>query len=226
MRILGYLLGIVLLATGFFRGQESAAMDVGAKVAGQVAPDGLTEIQIDLPGKLHMRNTGGMGPRGPGSGAGLCVFTSINHSAIWQDVPQLQSFQKWMTQKPGGGYPSKVAAMITAFCKEQNVPEPEYLQVEGRDIEILKKACASGRMPGVTYSFSPTGRYGGARISHMVSLVHATDQWFAVLDNNYPGAANYEWMTPAEFVRTYTGGGASGWAVILLRQPPPPPPRN
>lgn len=60
--------------------------------------------------------------------------------------------------------------------------------VEGSDLERLKLACRTGRMPGVTYAFSPTGRYGGARIAHMVNLVHADDQWFAVLDNNYPGA--------------------------------------
>ncbi len=80
-------------------------------------------------------------------------------------------------------------------------------------------------MPGVTYSFSPTKRYGGARIAHMVSLVHADDQWFCVLDNNYPGLDKYEWMSPAEFLKTYTGGGG-GWAVILLDRGPPPLPWN
>jgi hypothetical protein len=77
----------------------------------------------------------------------------------------------------------------------------------------------------VTYSSSPTGRYGGSRIAHMVSLVHADDRWFAVLDNNYPGANLIEWMTPQEFQRTWTGMGG-GWAVILLAPPPPPPPVN
>jgi hypothetical protein len=88
---------------------------------------------------------------------------------------------------------------------------------------ILKLACKTGRMPGVTYSFSPTGRYGGRRIAHMVSLVSADDRHFVILDNNYPGT--YEWMTPEEFTRSYTGGG-QGWAVILLAPPPSPVPVN
>ena len=61
----------------------------------------------------------------------------------------------------------------------------------------------------------------GGRIAHMVSLVHADDKWFAILDNNFPGSI--EWMSPEEFKRTYTGGRA-GWAVLLLNPGPPPPP--
>jgi hypothetical protein len=80
-------------------------------------------------------------------------------------------------------------------------------------------------MPAVTYSFSPSGRYGGQRIAHMVSLVHADERWFCVLDNNYIGADAYEWLSPQEFARTYAHGG-QGWSVILLDPGPPPLPRN
>jgi hypothetical protein len=38
---------------------------------GRTSPDGREEIQIDLPGAEHMKNTGGR------DGAGLCVFTSV-----------------------------------------------------------------------------------------------------------------------------------------------------
>lgn len=196
-----------------------------AKVGGSVSPDGQEEIQCDLPGGLHMRNTGGIGPRGPGSGAGLCVFTSIEHSAIHQNVPELLGFQKWMTTRPGGGYPEKVDKMISAFCKEKGVPVPRYLQVEGGDMEILKLACKTGRMPGVTYCWSPTGRYGGSKIAHMVNTPHASDEWVCVLDNNYPGEDRYEWMSWSEFRKTFMGNGG-GWAVILLSPGPPPVPTN
>ena len=67
-----------------------------AKVGGDSAPDG-TPVQIDMPQNLRMHNTGGR------DGSGLCVFTSINHAAIWQNVAQLKDFQKWMKSKPGGG---------------------------------------------------------------------------------------------------------------------------
>jgi hypothetical protein len=196
---------------------------VGATVGGPIAPDG-TEIQIDLPGELHKKNTGGMGPGGPGTGAGLCVFTSIEHAALWQNVAQLQGFQRWMTSKPGGGYPEKVDRMIEAYCAERRLPKPSYLQVRGNDLEILKLALASGRMPSVTYSYSPSGRYGGMRIAHMVNLVHGDGRNWCVLDNNFPGADKYEWMSTPEFLRAYTAG--EGWSVILLSPSPPPPPRN
>lgn len=205
-------------------GQDADA-PVGAKVSGPKMDDG-TEVACDLPGHQHLKNKGGLGRGGPGTGAGLCVFTSIEHSARWQNVPALLGFRDWMTHHPGGGYPSKVRTMIEKLCKDRGVPVPDYVQVEGGDLDILKRACASGRMPAVTYSRSPTGRYGGSSIAHMVSLPHADDKWFVVLDNNYPGSPGntnvYEWMTPQEFSRTY----APGWAVILLAPPPPPPPRN
>lgn len=189
-----------------------------ASVGGNRAPDG-TEIHCDLPGSEHLKNKGGR------DGAGLCVFTSIDHSARWQQVPQLIGFRDWMTKHPGGGYPSKVTKMISQICKERGMLEPAYIQVEGADLEVLKRACVGGRMPGVTYCRSPTGRYGGQTIAHMVSLPHADAKNFCVLDNNYPGADQYEWMTPEEFRKTYTGGGG-GWAVILLEPGPPPPPKN
>jgi hypothetical protein len=209
---------LLLMIPAFGVAQQSFS----AKVGGTTAPDG-REIQIDLPGSLHRHNVSSRG-------SGCCVFTSIGcHSAVWQNVPQLWEFPKWLQAKAlsGGGYPGNVTARIKAICKERGVPEPAYLQIQDGDVEILKAACKAGRMPAVTYSFSPSGRYGGGRISHMVSLVHADDQFFGVLDNNYVDGPNHiEWLTPDEFRRTYTGGGKAGWSVILLQHGPPPAPRN
>lgn len=190
----------------------------GAKVGGTMAPDGKTEIQIDLPADQHLRNKGGS------DGAGLCVFTSIEHAARWANVKQLIGFRDWMRRYPGGGYPDKVTAKINQICKERGLPVPDYIQIQGRDLELLKAALQNGRLVSVTYSRSPTGRYGGATIAHMVNLVHADTRHFAVLDNNYPGVDKYEWMTPQEFVRCCNPRGY--WAVILLPPGPPPPPRN
>lgn len=191
---------------------------VGAFVGGNQSQDGV-EIDCDLPEPLHMKNCGGS------DGAGLCVFTSISHAARWQNVPLLENFRDWMRSYPGGGYPEKVDRMVKQIAAEQGVPVPDYVQVESSDLEVLKAACRSGRMPGVTYSFSPTGRYGGGHIAHMVSLVAASDRYFVILDNNYPGGNAYEWLTPQEFQKTYAGSG-KGWAFILLSPPPPPPPHN
>jgi hypothetical protein len=115
-----------------------------------------------------------------------------------------------------------MAERIKLICKDRGVPEPDYIQLEGgKEIfDILRSALAGGRMIGVTYSFSPTGRYNGQRISHMVNLVHLDERSACILDNNYIGTDKLEWITVDEFAKTFTGG-RSGWAVILLNAGPP-----
>lgn len=187
-----------------------------ASVGGPTSLDGV-EVQNDLPREFHVKNRGGS------DGAGLCVFASVQQAAKWQDVEPLTSVFEWMTTRPGGGWPEKVDRVIDDMCRAKKLPKPAYLQIEGVDFELVRRACRTGRMPAVTYAFSPAGRYGGARIAHMVNLLHADDRWCAVLDNNFPGTV--EWMSPAEFQRVWTGGG-QGWAIILLADGPPPPPIN
>jgi hypothetical protein len=187
----------------------------GASVGGMETPSG-KPAACPLPKEFHLTNRGGS------DGAGLCVFCSIQHSAVWASVPELEDMFKWMWDKPGGGYPSKVDAMIKRKCEQAGRPVPQYVQIESKDLAPLKLACKSGRMPAITYGVSPTGRYNGRRIAHMVSLVHA-DEWFGILDNNYPHTV--EWLTEEEFKRAYyQNGTGSGWAVILLEPGPPPPP--
>jgi hypothetical protein len=185
----------------------------GASVGGPER-DGV-RINCELPPGLHQKNTGGS------DGAGLCVYASARHAGRWQNDPAFAGLFDWMRKYPGGSYPAKFKKTLEAFCREKGLALPPYVQVEGSDLEILKLASKTGRMPGVTYSFSPTRRYGGQRIAHMVSLVHADSGHFVILDNNYIGADAYEWLTPEEFKRTYTGG-RSGWAIILLVPGAPP----
>lgn len=189
--------------------------------SGKRSPDGKVELACDLPDSLHRRNTGGT------DGAGLCVWTSLQHAATWQHLPCFEDLQSWMRKRTGGGWPQRVTQLLPLKAKEAGVACPPFVQVESDDIEVLKLACRCGRMPSVTYNYSPTpGRYPG-RISHMVSLPHADDRWFCVLDNNYPGSDKLQWMDPQTFKGVYTGGrGGKGWAVILLDPPPPPPPFN
>jgi len=191
----------------------------GARIGGKVSPDGTTELQCDLPSTLQTKNAGGS------DGAGLCVFTSIGHASRFQNVGLLTDFRDYMRKYPGGGWPQKVDQMIERIAKERGVPKPEYLQVQGgrETLDILKAALQSGRMPSVTYSRSPTGRYSGQRIAHMVNLVHLDSNYVAVLDNNYiePHDNAFEWMSVDQFLSSYTGG-KTGWAVIMLDPGPPP----
>jgi len=181
---------------------------------GPVHADG-TRLQIHIPRELHQKNTGGS------DGAGLCVFASMRHAGLWQNDPVFAALFDWMKRHPGGSYPRKTDAMIERYCKEKGLPKPLYMQVEGKDLEILKLAVKTGRPPGITMGYLPGYR---SRIAHMVSLVHAGPggHW-AVLDNNYPG--RFAWMGQAEFLRSYTSHG-QGWAIVLLSAPPPPAPKE
>jgi hypothetical protein len=173
-------------------------------------PGGL-RAACDLPGPVHKKNVGGS------DGAGLCVFTSIWHSAQWQSVHELDGYRAYMERRPGGGYPSKVDATMRAYCAEKGVPVPPYVQHTGGDPAFLELAIKTGRMVAVTYD----GRddfYRG-RIAHMVNLVHIDSTGAAILDNNRPGV--FVWMSRADFLARWKGGGG-GWAVVLLASPPPP----
>jgi hypothetical protein len=184
---------------------------VGKFVEGDgTSPDGRVEVVCDLPVQLRMKNTGGMGPRGPGSGSGLCVFTSIEHSGRYQNVPELFGLQEKMTHEPGGGWPEKVDEMMKKYA-----PTTEYIQHNGKDVQFLEAALESGRMPGVTYSGRDT-RYGGP-IAHMVNIVYLDEEQACILDNNYP--TKLYWMSRQEFLARW-----SGWAIVLLAPPPPPVP--
>ncbi len=180
--------------------------------------DGGMSIQCELPERLHQKNTGGS------DGAGLCVYASARHTGRWQDDRAFDGLFEYMKKHPGGSYPEKFDKTLADYCHGAGLLIPEYVQVQSADLDLLRLACKNGLMPGVTYSYSPTGRYNGQRIAHMVSLVGAFNDWFVVLDNNYIGAGNYEWNPTADFLKSHKGGG--GWAIILLRKSPPPVPRR
>src|SRR5438046_1817956 len=91
-------------------------------------------------------------------------------------------------------------------------------KVGGRTSPDGRAAIRSGRMPCVTYGYSP--RYvgppnPGGRIAHMVDCVHYSAAWVAVLDNNFPGDDQYEWMKPDEFQRRWMLGNPNGGWVVL-----------
>jgi hypothetical protein len=189
------------------------------------APDG-KPAALQFPPDRYTRNTAGT------DGLGLCVFTSMKHAGDWQNADLFVKQLEFMRRQPGGGYPSKVDSVLKAASKQYGLTIPQYVQVQDRDIEVLKLAIKNGYMPCVTYGISPSGRYSGKQISHMVNLIHADDHFFGVLDNNYVGPNEIEWMTPAEFMRAYTTngrsrvGGVNGWAIVLLTASPPKPPLN
>jgi hypothetical protein len=186
-----------------------------------VSPDGSVRAVADLPASQHLRNTGGMGFRGPGTGAGLCVFTAIELAGRWQNIAALAGLQKYMTTREGGGWPQKVDQVLVAYCKERGTPVPAYIQHTGGDEALLKLALGTDRIVCVTYA----GRddfYSG-RIAHMVNLLYLDDAHACILDNNRPGA--FVWMTRTEFLSRWRDM-QGGWAIVFLAPPPPPYPTD
>jgi hypothetical protein len=131
----------------------------------------------------------------------------------------LFELQKFMKTQPGGGYPEKVDNILLKFA-----PGVQYIQCTNSDLGLLREVLASGRMAAVTYC-GRDSHYGGQQVPHMVDLVHLSDRWAAVSDNNFPGDNQIMWMAVSEFESRWKGYG-SGWAVILLNPGPPPVPRE
>jgi hypothetical protein len=178
---------------------------------GPIDPATGVEIMIDLPGESHMKNKGGS------DGAGLCVYTSVNHAAYWQSVDELYDLQRWMTRYPGGSYPEKFDRSMQEKTRGKF---RDYLNITGREQcrELCRRALASGRMVSTTYGYSD--RYGEA-VAHMVNLVHLSSGRACILDNNFPGENRYEWMSEDEFFRRQEMMGGP-WVLVLLASPPPP----
>lgn len=189
----------------------SALANAAFHVGGRVSPDGKEVVKIDYPAKLASKNTGGT------DGAGLCVFTSVNYCAHWQNERLLQQFQKQMEREKGGGWPEKLDEMIARYA-----PGTEYLQYEGRDMEFLSRILKTSRMVAVTFS-GADGRFYKGRVAHMVVLVHLSERWACIRDNNFVGENQLLWMTPDEFLDRWTYY-KTGWAVVLFAPPPPPVP--
>jgi len=108
------------------------------------------------------------------------------------------------------------------MAASRGLPTPAYIQHTGGDAEFLKLALKTGRYVSVTYNGRDNIHYSGA-IAHMVNLVHLSDRWAAIHDNNFPG--KWLWLPTADFLNRWRGSGG-GWAVVLLKPGPPPIPVN
>lgn len=186
-------------------------------LGGQIAPDGSTPLQIDYPLSQHISNIGSRV-----DGAGMCVMSSIEMAARWANLETVRGLRSWCANKPGGGYPSKVDKQLKEYSQSIAINTPEYVQYEGKELDLLRLALKTGRMPAVTYAGRDKVRYSGT-IAHMVCLAHLDEKWAAIWDNNGT-AGELIWMTPDEFKSRWTNGN-NGWAFVWLAPPPPPVPR-
>ncbi|MCX7666446.1 MAG: hypothetical protein N2112_12975 [Gemmataceae bacterium] len=174
------------------------------------------EITCDLPLTEHLKNLAGI------DGLGLCVFTSLELAARWQNETKLFGLRDYMTQLNGGGWPERVEEILARYTREKNLPPVEFVQHTGGEIEFLQRALQTGRYPCVTYD-GRDGQFYKGRIAHMVNLAHLSSEWAVIQDNNHP--QKWLWMKPADFLARWRGTGG-GWAIVLLKPSPPPIPVN
>jgi hypothetical protein len=158
-------------------------------------------------------------------GAGMCVFTSIEMAARYQNLEAMRGWRDWCASKyPGGGYPQKVDQLLQAWFTAKSLPAIPYLQYEGKDPEqIMTLIDQTNRMACITYGTSP--RYGGGSIAHMVDAILFRGNFGVVLDNNFIGDDKYEWMPRSELLRRMKYGQGSAWVFVWLTPGSPPPPK-
>jgi hypothetical protein len=197
--------------------QWAPATGQGSFVNG-VTQNGVS-INCDLPDSQQMKNIGSKV-----DGAGMCVFTSIEMAARYQGLEQMRGWRDWCAQYPGGGYPQKVDDLLAKWFKTKGIKPIPYLQFEGKDPEqLMARIDKTNRMACVTYGFSP--RYGRGLIYHMTDCVLYRSNYGVVLDNNFIGDKNYEWMSQQELIRRMKLAGGSAWVFVWLTPGSPPPPK-
>jgi hypothetical protein len=187
-------------------------------------------ITCDLAESQQMKNIGSRL-----DGAGMCVFSAIEMAARYQNLEQMRGWRNWCAAKyRGGGWPQKVDQCLAAWFKLKGIEPIPYLQYLGKEPEpLLALINRTNRMGSVTYGFSP--RYIDARnpsglIGHMVNNVLYENKYGTVLDNNFIGDRNLEWMPKEELVRRMrlqpNGQVGAAWVFVWLPPGAPPPPKG
>lgn len=215
LRVVDWLAAAALVATWMLL----TAMIIGlvaaiARGASPAAPDG-TEPAVDYPDDQWMKNIGSRI-----DGAGMCVFTSFEHSCRWAGLEEFRGFRDWCAAKyRGGGWPEKLDQLVEAYCQAKGVKKPLVVQYEGSSSEVLEAGLRNGHLPCVTLYGSP--RYRG-RIYHMVNCAHLDTDRGAILDNNYQPL---EWADRGTTLGRVKLDGKL-WCVVVLASGPPPFPYN
>lgn len=173
-------------------------------------------VRTNMPINMFIKNKGGS------DGAGLCVFTSIYHTGVYQGLP-LKGFRKFMESRPGGGYPEKVDRMLKLYASESKSYLPMYYHLYGKGcMNTLKDALDVGYMVCITWG-TDYHHYGGDTIAHMVNLVYLDNEYGAILDNNFPD--EFLWVRRPTFdnYAAWTGRIRDDglWAIVFTDNPMP-----
>lgn len=182
-----------------------AAQSGRPELGGVVSPDGLTHSvlwmdSIDWPHNIASR------------GLGCCGFRSLEYCARLQGVDALIDWPEQMRKDgiAGGAYPQKVDSLLERYAQGIS-----YWQDCSKSHALLSASVQSQR--GVAVDYCGHDPHYPGRIAHCVTLVafDETNDWVAILDNNYPALDQIVWMSVKEFDQRW-----GGWAYGLLASTP------
>lgn len=163
---------------------------------------------VNVPRKLRQGNWLRRGTEADGS----CCHASLISLLQWQGQARLAD--RWRRQHSGGEYTFTMARAMD----EAGIP---YAWCENGDERFLEWAIATRRGACIQYKDSPR-----SKCYHMVNVVHLTDKWVGLLDNN--DVRRYKWVDRASFMRNWKS--SDGWAFTPVFSPaaplPPTSPRR
>ena len=185
--------------------------------ADRTGPNGVTPT-VDYPEELWFKNIGS-----EKDGAGMCVFTAFEFSALWAGLEEFRGFRNWCAKHyPGGGTPDKLQKLVDAYCKEKQIKAPDIKQYEGTDVAWLKQCLRNGWLPGCTlfHSSRYKGR-GGQPLNIIYHMTNCASEW-AILDNNFP---DYEWYAGQQAFEAAVKDHGKYWGFCIVAPGAPPIPR-
>lgn len=186
--------------------------------ADRAGPTGVAPT-VDYPEDMWFKNIGSKK-----DGAGMCVFTAFEFSALWAGLEEFRGFRDWCAAKyPGGGTPDKLQKLVDAYCKEKNFKAPDIKQYEGTDVAWIKQCLRNGWLPGCTLFHS--ARYKGPGQQPLPIIYHMTNcagEW-CILDNNFP---DYEWYAGEKAFEAAVKDHGKYWGFCIVAPGAPPIPRN
>jgi hypothetical protein len=132
--------------------------------------------------------------------SGSCVHATMVSLFRWQGRYKLANY--WRRNYSGGEWVEDMAAKL-------DKAGVRYAYTSGkRDVGFLEWACQTRRGCGVAI-------HNGA---HMVALVHISQEWVGLLDNN--DVSRIKWIPRQTFLSDWIASGS--WAVTVVYTPAAP----
>lgn len=155
---------------------------------------------VNVPRKLRQGNWLRPGTRDDGS----CCHAALVSLLRWQG--QYTLADGWRRTHSGGEF----TWTMKGDLDKAGIP---YAWCQNGDPKFLEWAVRTRRGACIQYRDSPE-----SKCHHMVNVVHLTDKWVGILDNN--DVRRFKWMDRADFMRNWQS--SEGWAFTPCFSPAAP----